>query len=287
VIGVRAMGTRFNVLMTVQVPLKQKPRPDRYRSCQPTWGGADRADSLECDSLDLCMAYNDSQLENISAQLESLQHCSAEISSSIDSMLQRSASLDHLVKQAGDLSCAAAAFSQAPPPPSSSFFSRRRAAVKRPEKKKKKQKGVANAARVSRGSEVDVWGGLRVRSPERHPSEHITVTVVVFNTVAGGVPSAADVEAAIDDMEALYASCAAGSGRLAQPRFDFMKKPLTVADCAAIANKIHSQPYAPPPTAVAAAGTFPTDGVSSGAPCDGPNGGAGARASPLAAAIPA
>ena len=27
VIGVRAMGTRFNVLMTVQVPLKQKPRP--------------------------------------------------------------------------------------------------------------------------------------------------------------------------------------------------------------------------------------------------------------------
>ena len=51
------------------------------------------------------------------------------------------------------------------------------------------------------------WSGLAVKAPKRSGSEHITVTVVLYNTVAGGVPSAADVTAAVDDMEALYASC--------------------------------------------------------------------------------
>ena len=33
------------------------------------------------------------------------------------------------------------------------------------------------------------------------------MTVQLFNVVSGGVPSARDVKAAIDDMEALYAAC--------------------------------------------------------------------------------
>jgi hypothetical protein len=54
---------------------------------------------------------------------------------------------------------------------------------------------------------------------------------VLYTTVAGGVPSAADVAAAIDDMEALYmyASCGA-PGRIADASFDFMTAELTVAD---------------------------------------------------------
>merc|ERR1719335_1861833 len=69
--------------------------------------------------------------------------------------------------------------------------------------------GVANAARVSQGSEHDVWSGLSVKDPERHSSEHVTITVVVYNTVADGVPSIEDVAAAVDDLEALYAACSA------------------------------------------------------------------------------
>merc|ERR1712232_1094753 len=87
--------------------------------------------------------------------------------------------------------------------------------------------GVSSAARVSQGSEYDIWSGLSIGSADlaRHPSEHVTVTVVMYNTVAGGAPSEADVMAAIDDLEALYESCSA-SGRLADRTFDFMKEEL-------------------------------------------------------------
>merc|ERR1719191_1241837 len=89
--------------------------------------------------------------------------------------------------------------------------------------------GTANAARVSRGSEHDVWPGLSVQNPMPHPSEHVTVTVVLYNTVVGGVPSQRDVIAAIDDLEALYAACGT-AGCLAEDKFDFMKHELSVKD---------------------------------------------------------
>merc|ERR1719262_1533985 len=84
--------------------------------------------------------------------------------------------------------------------------------------------GKANAARVSRGSMVDrLQKTVEVKAPKRDPSQHVTVTVVIYNTVAGGVPSSEDVKAAVDDMEALYASCG-WTGRLASEGADFMKK---------------------------------------------------------------
>merc|ERR1719240_108520 len=56
--------------------------------------------------------------------------------------------------------------------------------------------GKANAARVSRGSMVDkLDASVVVARPVRDPSQHVTVTVVIYNTVAGGVPSAEDVKA--------------------------------------------------------------------------------------------
>ena len=81
---------------------------------------------------------------------------------------------------------------------------------------------------------------------------------MLYNTVAGGVPSAADVAAAVDAIEALYASCSA-SGRLADASFDFMKAELTVADAGAIQAKLATQPYAPPPAGVAGFDAFPMD----------------------------
>ena len=107
--------------------------------------------------------------------------------------------------------------------------------------KKKEVVGTANAARVSRGSEADVWEGLMQTTPKRNSEEHITVTIVLYFTISGGVPSEADVVAAIDDMEKLYNSCTE-KGNLADDTFDFMKGELTVKDVVDIQTKIKFQP---------------------------------------------
>merc|ERR1719230_1007054 len=119
------------------------------------------------------------------------------------------------------------------------------------------KKGTANAARVSRGSEHDVWPGLSVQDPDRNAAEHVTITVVIYNTIADGVPSAEDVAAAIDDLEALYAATGA-EGKLADQTFDFMKKELTVKDVQDIKTKVTTQPYTPPSTAVEGHDVFPS-----------------------------
>merc|ERR1712046_488326 len=105
----------------------------------------------------------------------------------------------------------------------------------------KPKEGIANAARVSRGSEEDTWDGLTLETPVRNEHEHLTISVVIYFTVAGGVPSEKDVLAAIDDMEMLYNACNA-KGRLADEEFDFMKKELTVKDVLDINKKITEQP---------------------------------------------
>ena len=106
--------------------------------------------------------------------------------------------------------------------------------------------GQANAARVSRGSMVDKLDEtVKVKMPTRDPTQHVTVTVVIYNTVAGGVPSVDDVKAAVEDMERLYASCG-WTGNLADDSASFMKSELTVKDMMDIEDKIVSQPYVPP-----------------------------------------
>jgi len=106
--------------------------------------------------------------------------------------------------------------------------------------------GTCTAARVSRGSEYDIWPGLSIQSPERHPSEHVTITVVMYNTVKDGIPSADDVAAAIDDLEGLYQACFE-NGLLADDMMSFMKEELTVADMASITSKLTFQPPNPVP----------------------------------------
>ena len=54
------------------------------------------------------------------------------------------------------------------------------------------------------------WRGLQATMPlSRHNTQRITVTVVLYNTVAGGFPTEADVVSAIDDLEQLYKACRA------------------------------------------------------------------------------
>jgi len=200
VIGIRAMGQRFNVLMTIQVPLQQQPRPPRsakgggflaglspfsmFKSSNYSYGGAALADCMDEDFLEM-----DAQIEQLQAKCQSLRECSRSLRSA--------------------------------PAPS----------------------GRSSAARVSRGTEHDVWKGLSIKSPKRNDTEHVTVTVVMYNAVKGGVPTPEDVAAAIDDLEGLYRACA-DSGRLAEAKFDFMKEQLKVDDVINIAEKVAFQPPA-------------------------------------------
>merc|ERR1712179_455129 len=101
--------------------------------------------------------------------------------------------------------------------------------------------GTANAARVSRGSKEDTWDGLSVKNAVRNDGEHVTVTCVIYFTIAGGVPSEEDVVKAIVDMEELYKSCGV-SGKLSDEEFAEFKKQLTVGDMSKIAEKIVTQP---------------------------------------------
>merc|ERR1712113_722011 len=76
--------------------------------------------------------------------------------------------------------------------------------------------------------------------------------------IADGVPSDTDIFAAIDDLENLYAGCAA-TGSLPDSEFDFMKKPLTGDTMKGICTKIVTQPYVPLPAGVSAFESFPVD----------------------------
>merc|ERR1719487_3249189 len=100
--------------------------------------------------------------------------------------------------------------------PPMAMAARRRSAAAPPPARPKV--GSANAARVSRGSMADKLGKtVEVKAPKRDPDQHVTVTVVIYNTVAGGV------KAAVEDMEQLYASCG-WKGNLADTGAEFMKK---------------------------------------------------------------
>lgn len=229
VIGTRAMGTRFNVLMTVQVPLEQKPRPKprEVMKCAKKKGG------FGFPSFGLIGSASKSKSASLSASCES---------ESFDCEESASTGLSDEDGEWDMLECN----SSAP-----SFSLRTRGT-----RGQRPKVGTACAARVSRGTEVDTWGGLTVKAPKRNPSEHVTCTVVIYNAISGGVPSEADVLAAIDDLEQLYASCSV-EGHLADQEFDFMKKELTVQDAMDIAEKVATQPYKPPVQDVVGFDQFP------------------------------
>merc|ERR1712151_726301 len=114
--------------------------------------------------------------------------------------------------------------------------------------------GQANAARVSRGDFVDIWNGLSVSKPQRDDTQHVTITVVLYNTVAGGIPSEKDVVAAVDDMEQLYKACG-WNGKRADVGASFSTAELTVKNMIDITSKQSQKPYKDP---VQDSDAFPT-----------------------------
>jgi len=218
-IGIEAMGSRFNVLLTVQIPLQQKKEKREeiydeicYSSCYSSVMQMCSATepiihvqykTSACDYMTMsnetkCLDYDDYDESCASLQLEET------------SEIQLSSNCSHK-EVVESMQCTSL---------------RRTSPI--PEKLTPKE-GVANAARVSRGSKMDTWSGLSIEEPVRNEHEHLTISVVIYFTVVGGVPSQKDVIAAIDDMEMLYDACKV-KGNLVEEKFDFMKKELTVND---------------------------------------------------------
>jgi len=108
--------------------------------------------------------------------------------------------------------------------------------------KSKSKVGTSNAARVSRGSEQDTWSGLNKKDPVRDPSQHGTITVTLYYTVVGGVPSEEDILASIEDLNQLYRSCASDKNLVDCGE---ITKELTVKDTIDIEKKLFTQPYSP------------------------------------------
>jgi len=231
VIGTRAMGTRFNVLMTVQVPLEQERKEARGMSLGG-WGMT----TVGCmTKKKKAKGFGGFALAGLAGGSMGLNFASEVQAEALECMS------DGDSMYMGEEECEGCAVrsvratkSMAPP-----------------------RRGKASAARVSRGSQVDTWQGLSAKTPKRDAHQHVTVTVVIYNTVAGGVPGFEDVAAAIADMDALYASCG-WTGALASQGADFMKSELTVADALKIADKMAAQPYKPNSLAPQGGDIFPT-----------------------------
>ena len=202
-IGTRAMGTRFNVQMMIQLPVVmpvQRPLP-QVVPCPPPSMMMFGASAGGC-------AYP-------SCAPSAPPPCMPSVSSS---------------------SCA---------PPGCAPPQRQSAPV---------AVGVSNAARVSRGAEEDVWPGLAKKDATRDASQHGTITVTMYYTVVGGIPSEADVLAAVADLNELYAGCAKEM-RLADAHD--VTAELTVKNTQDIALKVTQQPYKPPTSAAPANVAFP------------------------------
>ena len=102
--------------------------------------------------------------------------------------------------------------------------------------------GTSNAARVSRGTEYDVWKGVNNTEPERDPSQHATITVTLYYTVAGGIPSDADIEMCVKDLDELYKACPSDKKLVDCGE---VTAELTVKDMIDINTKVTTQAYKP------------------------------------------
>jgi len=292
VLGTKAMGTRFNVLMTIQVPLEQSKQP-AYRgsmamakggmlkkSCGGGGGGGGGGGaSLSLSAASLSAAPLSMMMQTKSMMMDSVEDamgCSSEEDElmSADELLSAGAITmgvdadeDDLLAELEALEGESLSSSVAMPTASMALptgaVKSKKMGRSMPARKPPPKRGTANAARVSRGSMHDKWRGLALAAPKRDKTQHVTVTCVIYNTVAGGVPSVEDVQAAVDDMEELYRACG-WTGKLASDGANFMKSELTVGAVADIAKKVVTQPYAPESAAPVGGDVFPSSASGDG-----------------------
>lgn len=213
-IGTKAMGTRFNVLMTIQVPTKKEEFKTRgncdavFTSIQKqygynfggspnTFGGGggmlstDGAGNLSWNSGPTQPVYRSLNVSSAALGLESNEE-------------------EECCEEECDLAGGGMGFESDDENDEDYQEARDRSSPPR-----------VSAARLSRGSEHDTWKGI-TGNVKRDTDHHVTVTIVLYNSVAGGVPDSSDVVAAIDDMENLYKACH-WSGKLNEKPASFMK----------------------------------------------------------------
>jgi len=164
-IGVKHMGNRFNVVMLVQIPLKQVQQSRGFGG----YGG-----NVAIGNTAGCFGFGASPYKSVAFGS----------SKSNESFL-----FDESMSFGSPATCSfgsARGKSKGPPP----------------------RTGTSVASRVSMGKmEEKEWKGLTCKNFTRHPSQHLTATITMYYLVEGGVPSVADVEAAIADINKLYADC--------------------------------------------------------------------------------
>eukprot|EP00657_Telonema_sp_P-1_P010058 TRINITY_DN4358_c0_g1_i1.p1 TRINITY_DN4358_c0_g1~~TRINITY_DN4358_c0_g1_i1.p1 ORF type:complete len:170 (+),score=62.24 TRINITY_DN4358_c0_g1_i1:3-512(+) len=129
-----------------------------------------------------------------------------------------------------------------PPPPCAPSECASQRCMKGSPAPRKKVIGTSNAARVSRGTEYDVWNGVNNTEPERDPSQHATITVTLYYTVAGGIPSEADIEMCVKDLDELYKACPSDKKLVDCGE---VTAELTVKDMIDINTKVTTQAYKP------------------------------------------
>lgn len=213
-IGTKAMGTRFNVQMLIQLPCKQKRSLYNATSATESLGTTCNANSDKSKTLE--------EVAKVSKEIE-------EISKMLMSQLSvQCYKLESLESQSSEVMACEKS-------------SNKKCDVKRKSSEKPKPAlGTSNAARVSRGSEQDTWQGISNKAPVRDPSQHGTITVTLYYTVAGGIPSPDDVEACVADLDALYKACPSDK-RLVD--CGEVTAELTVKSMQDIGKKLSEQPY--------------------------------------------
>jgi len=215
VIGPRALGTRFNCLMTVQIPLKQKPTA-------VTGGLIFGVPAPALSPFGVATGYG-ADLAAAPAPASALFGAIAPISDggTVSNPSRPFGAPPAPTHVEGGLFGAPASVpvtsgifgATAPAPVIGGFFGATAPATSGlfgSTLPASASIGRSSAARVSRGTEHDILSGgsiLKAKSFIRHESERITATICIYNVVVGGVPTEADVVAAIDDLEQLYAAC--------------------------------------------------------------------------------
>ena len=209
VIGPRCVGTRFNALLTVQIPLQQRISAQRRGPDLWTSMGLKAIHGMSAQMPSYGMSAQ--MLDQVEVEEECMQALCYEMCEQM--AMDEEEDIDEILS----LECNSEVRCRSMKRGGSGSVV-----------------GEANAARVSVGSRVAKDAGshkLRVTEADseqtlaRHPSEHVTITVIFYYTVKGGVPSKEDVVRAIDDLESMYR--ATNAARLADSTMDYMKGPLS------------------------------------------------------------
>ena len=211
VIGPKCVGTRFNALLTVQIPLQQ--RISAQRRGPDLWTVEEQCMQALC--IPASCSYDDDDDD------DDVYYCE-EMAMNEEEDIDEIRCEVNLANKLKEIQCMSLECDSEVRCRSMKRFGSGSAV------------GEANAARVSVGSRVAKDAGshkLRVTEADseqtlaRHPSEHVTITVIFYYTVKGGVPSKEDVVRAIDDLESMYR--ATNAARLADSTMDYMKGPLS------------------------------------------------------------